>query len=98
MKFAWITADGKEWDTKKQFITTALESGIEYVVDFTDIDRIKKLGNLTLVSDIDDSDIILIGRNIFQAPSPRKTTKAIAEIVHNNMDVDDALKILNGKG
>jgi fructose-bisphosphate aldolase / 2-amino-3,7-dideoxy-D-threo-hept-6-ulosonate synthase len=39
---------------------------------------------------------VAIGRNIFQAPSPRKTTKAISEIVHNNMEVDEALKILNG--
>ena len=41
---------------------------------------------------------VAIGRNIFQAPSPRKTTRAIAEIVHNNMEVDEALKILNGTG
>ena len=27
MKFAWIMAEGKVWDIKKQFITTALESG-----------------------------------------------------------------------
>jgi fructose-bisphosphate aldolase/2-amino-3,7-dideoxy-D-threo-hept-6-ulosonate synthase len=40
---------------------------------------------------------VAIGRNIFQAPSPRKTTRAIAEIVHNNMEVEDALKILNGR-
>jgi fructose-bisphosphate aldolase/2-amino-3,7-dideoxy-D-threo-hept-6-ulosonate synthase len=39
---------------------------------------------------------VAIGRNIFQAPSPHKTTRAIAEIVHNNLDVDEALKILNG--
>jgi 3-dehydroquinate synthase II len=63
MKFAWIMAEGKTWDTKKQFITTALESGIDYVVDFTDVDKIKKLGNLTLVSDKEDSDIIMVGRN-----------------------------------
>ncbi len=63
MKFAWIMAEGKVWDLKKQFITTALESGIEYVVDFTDVDRIKKLGNLTLISDVDEADIIMVGRN-----------------------------------
>ena len=63
MKFAWIMAEGKNWDVKKQFITTALESGIEYVVDFTDVDRIKKLGNLTMVSDVDDAEVILVGRN-----------------------------------
>lgn len=39
---------------------------------------------------------VAIGRNIFQAPSPQKTTRAIAEIVHNNLDVDEALKILKG--
>ncbi|MEN6591771.1 MAG: 2-amino-3,7-dideoxy-D-threo-hept-6-ulosonate synthase [Methanobacterium sp.] len=39
---------------------------------------------------------VAIGRNIFQAKSPRKTTRAIAEIVHNDMEVDDALNILNG--
>ena len=39
---------------------------------------------------------VAIGRNVFQAESPQKTTKAIAGIVHNNLDVDEALKILNG--
>ena len=39
---------------------------------------------------------VAIGRNVFQADSPRKTTRAIAEIVHNNMDVSDALKIIEG--
>lgn len=37
---------------------------------------------------------VAIGRNVFQAESPRKTTRAIAEIVHNNMDVEEALKII----
>jgi len=41
---------------------------------------------------------VAIGRNIFQAPSPRKTTRAIAGIVHENMDVEEALRILNGTG
>ena len=63
MKFAWIMAEGKVWDIKKQFITTALESGIEYVVDFSDVNNIKKLGNLNLVSDTDDADIFMVGRN-----------------------------------
>ena len=39
---------------------------------------------------------VAIGRNVFQAKSPQKTTRAIAGIVHNNLDVDEALKILNG--
>jgi fructose-bisphosphate aldolase / 2-amino-3,7-dideoxy-D-threo-hept-6-ulosonate synthase len=39
---------------------------------------------------------VAIGRNIFQAKSPSKTTRAIADIVHNNLKVEEALKILEG--
>jgi len=39
---------------------------------------------------------VAIGRNIFQAVSIQKTTKAISEIVHHNMEVDEALKIIEG--
>ncbi|MEG3224283.1 MAG: fructose-bisphosphate aldolase [Methanobacteriales archaeon Met13] len=39
---------------------------------------------------------VAIGRNIFQAESPQKTTRAIAQIVHNDLKVDEALEIING--
>lgn len=63
MKFAWIMAEGREWDKKKNFITTALESGIDHIVDFNDVGNIKRLGNVTLISDMEGSDIIMVGRN-----------------------------------
>lgn len=63
MKFAWIMAEGIEWNKKKEFITTALESGIDHIVDFTDIGNIKRLGNSILISDLEGSDIVLVGRN-----------------------------------
>lgn len=63
MKFAWLMAEGMEWNKKKGFITTALESGIDHIVDFSDVGNIKRLGNVTLISDMEGSDIILIGRN-----------------------------------
>ncbi|AIS32088.1 MULTISPECIES: 3-dehydroquinate synthase II [Methanobacterium] len=63
MKFAWIMAEGNVWDKKKQFITTALESGMDHVVDFSDADNIRRLGNVKLISDIDGSDVMLVGRN-----------------------------------
>jgi 3-dehydroquinate synthase II len=63
MKFAWIMAEGTNWDSKKGIITTALESGIETVVDFENVPEIIKLGNIRIVSDSDESDIILVGRN-----------------------------------
>lgn len=63
MKFAWIMAEGMDWDKKKDFITTALESGIDHIVDFTDVGNIRRLGNITLISDMEGSDIVLVGRN-----------------------------------
>ena len=38
---------------------------------------------------------VAFGRNLFQAKAPGKITKAISEVVHNNMDVEEALKILD---
>ena len=63
MKFAWIMVENPDWDEKKSLITTALESGIDHVVDFIHTDNIKKLGNITIISDSDDSDIVLVGKN-----------------------------------
>lgn len=37
---------------------------------------------------------VAIGRNIFQAESPENMTKAIAAIVHDEIEVDEALKML----
>ncbi|MDR3222718.1 MAG: 2-amino-3,7-dideoxy-D-threo-hept-6-ulosonate synthase [Methanobrevibacter sp.] len=37
---------------------------------------------------------VAFGRNLFQAKDPAKMTKAIAEVVHNNLDVEEALKLL----
>jgi 3-dehydroquinate synthase II len=93
MKFAWIMAEGKVWDIKKQFITTALESGIEYVVDFSDVDKIKKLGNLHLVSDIDDVDIVMVGRD-----SEGDGTISIPEDVSKSKDLEKVSNLKrNGK-
>jgi len=63
MKFAWIMADGTFWDEKKGIITTALESGIDTVVDFENVPEIKKLGNIKIVSSSDAADIVLVGKN-----------------------------------
>lgn len=63
MKFAWIMVEGTNWDRKKEAITTALESGTDHIVDFTDVEKIQKLGNVTIISDVEGADIILVGRN-----------------------------------
>ena len=105
MKFAWIMAEGKVWDIKKQFITAALESGIEYVVDFTNVERIKKLGNLKIVSDVDDVDIILVGRNgegdgtikIPEDLSKSKDLKAVSNLKRNGKTVAAYVEINSKK-
>lgn len=37
---------------------------------------------------------VAFGRNIFQAENPGKITKAISEVVHNDLEVNEALKFL----
>ena len=60
-KFSWILSPNQPWDERKEFITMALESGIDYVLDLKDHDKIRKLGNVNIVANSDDADIYLIG-------------------------------------
>jgi len=60
-KFAWIMSPDKNWEEKKDLITTSLESGIDHVLDLADIDNIQKLGNIKVISEDEKSDIFLVG-------------------------------------
>lgn len=60
-KFAWIMTPDKPWEERKEMITTALESGIDYVLDLEEVDKIKKLGNVNVISNDDNADIYLVG-------------------------------------
>lgn len=62
-KFAWISTPDELWEDKKEMITTALESGIDHVLDFDDIEEIRKLGNVKIIANNDDADIYLLGIN-----------------------------------
>ena len=62
-KFAWISTPDELWDDKKEMITTALESGIDHVLDLDDLENIKKLGNVNVIANRDDADIYLVGIN-----------------------------------
>ena len=62
-KFAWIVTPDLPWDERKEMITTALESGINYVVDLEYSDKIRKLGNVKIVSNKNDADIYIVGFN-----------------------------------
>ena len=62
-KFAWISTPDEVWEDKKEMITTALESGIDHVLDLDDAEQIRKLGNVKIISNQDDADIYLVGIN-----------------------------------
>jgi 3-dehydroquinate synthase II len=62
-KFAWIVTPDLPWDERKEMITTALESGISHVVDLEYSDKIRKLGNVNIISNNEDADIYLVGFN-----------------------------------
>ena len=62
-KFAWIVTPDLPWDDRKEMITTALESGISHVVDLEYSDKIRKLGNVNIISNNEDADIYLVGFN-----------------------------------
>ena len=37
---------------------------------------------------------VAFGRNLFQAKNPGKITRAISEVVHHDLEVEEALKFL----
>ena len=37
---------------------------------------------------------VAFGRNLFQAENPGKITRAISEVVHHDLEVDEALEFL----
>lgn len=62
-KFAWIMTPDIEWEEKKELITTGLESRIDHVLDLKDINNIKKLGNIEVISEDENADISIVGIN-----------------------------------
>ena len=86
-KFAWIMTPDKPWEERKEMITTALESGIDYVLDLGDVDKIKKLGNINLISNSDDADIYLVGID-----SEGDGSLILSEDLSESADIENAKK------
>lgn len=94
MKFAWIRPTGT-WNDRKDAIVSALESGIEYILDSDNSDSIKELGNVKIVSDKEDSDIILLGLNekitIADVKKAQEKGKEVAAYIEINNKEDELL-------
>ncbi len=86
-KFAWIMTPDKPWEERKEMITTALESGIDYVLDLGDVDKIKKLGNINVISNSDDADIYLVGID-----SEGDGSLILSEDLSESADIENAKK------
>lgn len=91
-KFAWILNPLSNWDDTKEMITTSLESGIDHIVCFSqeNNESIRKLGNMKIISNSDDSDIYLIGIS-----SEGDGTLELDKDLNNSKDLNDAKNAKN---
>ena len=62
-RFFWVDCRGGEnWNARKSIVTTALESGAAGIVLLPgDIEKARGLGSIEIISNSDDSDILLVG-------------------------------------
>ena len=91
-KFAWSLNPLSNWDDTKEMITTSLESGIDHIVCFSqeNNESIRKLGNMKIISNSDDSDIYLIGIS-----SEGDGTLELDNDLNNSKDLNDAKNAKN---
>ena len=57
----WLKADDAvgDWETRKQRITTGIEAGVDWVlVDETDVDRVRELGEINVAAFRSDADMV----------------------------------------
>ena len=94
MKFAWVRPKGT-WNERKDAIVSALEAGIEYILDFDNADNINDLGNVKIVSDKEDSDILLLDNkepiSLVDVKKAQKNGKEVAVYVEINNKEDEQL-------
>lgn len=74
-KEVWIKADWSgPWEERKKFITSALEAGADAtIVPSKDVGNTQKLGNIKVISDSKDSDVLLL-----EASTPKEVDQAIS--------------------
>ncbi len=93
MKFFWADAAAGSWNERKSIITTALESGAEgVVVRHEDAERAATLGNITLITEEEKGNIVLVGKN-----SEGDGTLELPEELTKSIDIS-RIKELKKKG
>lgn len=94
MKFAWVRPTGT-WNDRKDAIVSALESGIDNIIDFDNSESIKELGNVKIISDKENSDILLLGNDekvsVEDVKEAQSKDKEVAVYVEINNKEDELL-------
>ncbi len=93
-KQVWIKSDWSgSWDERKEYVTSALEAGADgAIVNPSDVEKAKKLGNIQIISESDESDILYL-----EATTPEGVEEAISRVGEEE-DRDTAVSIrISGK-
>lgn len=91
----WINANWSQpWGDRKKFVTSALEAGADAVIiPPEDVKNARKLGNIKIISDSEESDILLL-----EASTPKEVDRAISK-GESEKEREVALSVkISGKG
>lgn len=82
MKELWVKADtGKNWDERKKSVTSALESGADTIFCAKeDMEKIRGLGKIRLVSDSEDADLTLEKNAFYRVINSKEDEVEIAKL------------------
>jgi 3-dehydroquinate synthase II len=95
-KLVWVNALDEKWDVAKEKVTSALETGAgAVVVSAEQIDKVRELGKITVVSPGDSADVVLVGYGAEgdgTLPLPNDLEKSVELVRARNLR-SDGLKV-----
>ncbi len=88
----WVKTDWSEpWEERKKYITSSLEAGADgVIVPSEDIEDARKLGNIQLISDSVEADVLFL-----EADTPEEVEEAISRTEKEGRKVALSINIAN---
>jgi len=92
-KIVWIKADDGAWDSRKDIITTGMESGVDHIlVNADDVQKVKELGNVKVAAfsnkEVEGADVIVVGKG-----GEGDGTKPLPPDYAGSLDITNALNL-----
>ncbi|MEA1985504.1 MAG: 3-dehydroquinate synthase II [Euryarchaeota archaeon] len=92
-KEVWIKADEKDWDERKDRITTGLESGVDCIlVNANDVERVRELGDINVAAFGSDgttgADIVVVGKG-----GEGDGTRPLSSDIGGSLDIINAIRL-----